>query len=80
MVYVTKQRLAQGQEVKMKQENEGEIVVTPKMVKAGLDELHEQEPLFPDWSLVLEYVYRAMAYAAESQVTSSAASSSIPSK
>lgn len=40
-----------------------EITVTPAMLKAGLDDLREHS-FGDDVSLVLQSVYRAMAYAA----------------
>lgn len=42
-------------------ENKKEIVVTPEMIQAGLDELHEHY-IGQNWAEVLENVFRAMAY------------------
>jgi hypothetical protein len=38
-----------------------EIVVTPEMVNAGIEELREHT-IGEDWNYVLECVFRAMAY------------------
>lgn len=46
-----------------------EIEVTPAMIEAGLDELC-QHRVGTDWEVILESVYRAMAYRAPASITS----------
>lgn len=41
-----------------------EIVVTPEMVAAGIEELFEHK-ITNDWAYVVECVFRAMAYASK---------------